>query len=377
MLDLSRVLAGPWCSQQLADLGADVVKVEMPENGDDTRHWGPPFVELNNKQTAAYFLAANRGKQSIALNLKSATDYQLLISLIKQADVFIQNYLPHVAKQLGVNFEAIKSYNDKIIYCEISGYGSHGSFAERPGYDALIQAEAGLMHITGEEHPVKVGVAITDLFTGLYATQAITAALFQRSSDGRATKIEISLFDTQFQMLANQAMNYLVSKQEPQRLGSAHPNIVPYQVFQTADSPFMLAVGNDKQFQMLCSVIELETLALDPRASTNALRVENRHWLVDSLQKEFIKYSRETILKLLSKVSVPCAALQNFNELFQSKIVEERTLIRKVKKNGQSMEMIAGPIILDGETCFNSKLPPGLDENRNEIIARWLPGNDQ
>ena len=373
VLDLSRVLAGPWCAQQLADLGADVVKVEVPEKGDDTRLWGPPFVELDGKPTAAYFLAANRGKQSISLNLNNKIDHQQLMNLIKQTDILIHNFLPKVSQKFALDFESIRTLNPRILYCQISGYGPEEPFASRPGYDALIQAEAGLMQVTGNQQgAVKVGVAVADLFTGMYATQAICAALYKRSNDEKASKIEIALFDSQLQMLANQATSFLVSNKEPTAMGSAHPNIVPYQVFESTDKPFMLAIGNDKQFFKLCKQIGLEQLITDKRSLTSPARVNNRSWLVPLLQSKFILQKRQQLLSLFSSALIPAAPVQNFTELFSSEIVKRRNLIQTLSNGETKMKLVTGPIIIDGVRCFNTKPPPGLNQNKQQILSRWL-----
>jgi crotonobetainyl-CoA:carnitine CoA-transferase CaiB-like acyl-CoA transferase len=357
----------------LADLGADVVKVEVPEKGDDTRLWGPPFVDLNGKQTAAYFLSANRGKQSIGLDLMATEDHQLLMELVKQADILIHNFLPQVSSKFGLDFASIKALNEKIIYCQISGYGPEQPFSTRPGYDALIQAEAGLMQVTGNQQgAVKVGVAVADLFTGMYASQAICAALYKRTFDQQSRKIEIALFDSQLQMLANQATSFLVSNKEPTRMGSAHPNIVPYQVFESADKPFMLAIGNDNQFYKLCDQLALGALKKDSRCCSNSARVENRDWLVPLLQAEFIKQNRHQILNNLSAVSIPAAAVQNFMELFNSEIVNRRNLIQTLSNGKTEMKFVTGPIIIDDVSCFNTKPPPGLNQNKQQVLSRWL-----
>jgi len=372
-LDLSRVLAGPWCAQQLADLGADVVKVEVPEKGDDTRLWGPPYVELDGKQTAAYFLAANRGKQSISLNLNDAEDHRILMDLVAQSDVLVHNFLPQVCNKFALDFDSIKTINKAIIYCQISGYGSEEVDADRPGYDALIQAEAGLMQVTGNQQgAVKVGVAVSDLSTGMYATQAICAALYKRTFDQQSIKIEIALFDSQLQMLANQASSFLVSNKEPTRMGSAHPNIVPYQVFETLDKPFMLAVGNDKQFFNLCIQFALDELILDGRSSSPSARVEHRDWLVPLLQSKFNQYPRKQLLSLMNSASIPAAPVQNFSELFSSDLVNRRNLVKTLNNGKTFMKLVTGPIIIDEERCFNSKPPPGLNQHKQQVIARWL-----
>ncbi len=374
VLDLSRVLAGPWCTQQLADLGADVVKVEAPNKGDDTRFWGPPFVTLQQQPTAAYFLSANRGKQSISLNLNDAVDHKILMELVEQADILIHNFLPQVVTKFHLDFDTIKAINKQIIYCQISGYGSEQPFASIPGYDALIQAEAGLMQVTGNEMgSVKVGVAVVDLFTGMYASQAITAALFKRASDSQPRKIEVSLFDCQLQMLANQASSFLVSAKEPQRMGTAHPNIVPYQVFKTKDLPIMIAIGNNQQFQKLCNVLDLNEVINDQRAEHNSARVENREWVVAKIQGKLDRFNRADILEQLRKQLIPASPLQNFSELFNSEIVTKRNLIKTIRNGTTEMTTITGPVVMDGEHCFNSKPPPALNQNEQQILQRWLP----
>src|SRR5690606_28349625 len=276
VLDLSRILAGPWSTQNLADLGADVIKVERPGTGDDTRRWGPPFATDPDGVSgdAAYFFCCNRGKRSITLDFTVDAGRSVLLELVKKADILVENYKVGGLKKYGLDYDTLSQINPRLIYCSVTGFGQSGPYATRPGYDALIQAMGGLMSITGESDdvpgggPQKVGVAVVDILTGLYATSAILAALHQRGRTGKGQHIDVSLLDVQVAMLANQASNYLIGNQVPGRLGSAHPSIVPYQPFACADGHVMLAIGNDTQFANLCLAAGCPDLATDPRFAT-------------------------------------------------------------------------------------------------------------
>ncbi len=262
VLDLSRVLAGPWASQALADLGARVIKVERPGRGDDTRSWGPPYLGSGEDKESAYFLSANRGKESIAIDFKDPRGQSVLLQLARKANILIENYKLGGLKAYGLDYDSIRQINPAIVYCSISGFGQTGPYAKKPGYDFIIQAMSGLMSITGTEKPTKVGVAVSDIITGLYATVGILGAYTRARETGQGEFIDISLLDSQLATLANQASNYLVSGQSPGLSGNAHPNIVPYQVFETADDPIVVAVGNDTQFVSLCSAIGCEHLGI-------------------------------------------------------------------------------------------------------------------
>ena len=284
VIELARILAGPWAGQTLADLGAEVTKIESPQ-GDDTRGWGPPFITHDGETSAAYFHACNRGKKSIVVDLKNAEALQGLKDLIASADVLIENYKVGGLEKFGLHYEAIKAINPKLIYCSITGFGQTGPYAKRAGYDFLLQGMSGLMSVTGEpdQQPQKVGVAVTDVFTGLYSVIAIQAALTQRTITGVGQHIDMSLYDVATAVTANQAMNYLATGIAPMRKGNAHPNIVPYQVFETSDSFVIIAVGNDGQFHKFCKVLDCVELAEDPKYATNSARVTNRDALTELL----------------------------------------------------------------------------------------------
>jgi len=292
VLDLSRVLAGPWASQTLADLGARVIKVERPGRGDDTRSWGPPYLGSGDNRESAYFLSANRGKESIAVDFKDPRGQSVLLQLARKADILIENYKVGGLKAYGLDYDSISQVNPAIVYCSISGFGQTGPYAHKPGYDFIIQAMSGLMSVTGTEKPTKVGVAVSDLIAGLYATVGILGAYTRARETGQGEFIDISLLDAQLATLANQASNYLVSGQSPGLSGNAHPNIVPYQVFDTADDPIVVAVGNDAQFVALCSAINSNHLSSDLRFMSNSARVANRQTLVALIAAELVKHQR-------------------------------------------------------------------------------------
>ncbi|HEY8352798.1 MAG TPA: CaiB/BaiF CoA-transferase family protein [Sphingomonadales bacterium] len=325
VLDLSRILAGPWSTQALADLGAEVIKVERPGQGDDTRGWGPPFLkDKNGKDTreAAYYLAANRGKKSLALDISTPEGQEIVRKLAASADILVENYKVGGLRKYGLDYESLSAVNPRLIYCSITGFGQTGPYRDRAGYDFLLQGMGGLMSVTGEPDdvpgggPVKVGVAITDLMTGLYATIAILAAVAAREHTGRGDHIDLALLDVQVAMLANQAMNYLASGTPPGRLGNAHPNIVPYQAFPTADGHMILAIGNDRQFARFCHVAGYPELAADPRYATNEARVQNRAELV-ALIADILK-TRTTAQWMadLEREAVPCGPINRIDQVF-------------------------------------------------------------
>ncbi|MDR9468674.1 CaiB/BaiF CoA-transferase family protein, partial [Marinospirillum sp.] len=328
VLDLSRILAGPWCTQQLADLGAEVIKIERPGQGDDTRHWGPPW--LKNSQEAAYYLACNRGKKSVAVDIASEEGQQTLLALLDHCDVLVENFKVGGLKKYGLDYASLKEKKPELIYCSITGFGQDGPYAQRAGYDFMIQGMGGLMSLTGLPDdqpgggPVKVGVAFADVFTGMYASNAILAALFQRQQSGLGTHIDLSLLDVQVGVLANQGLNYLTSGQVPQRLGNAHPNIVPYQAFATADGYMILAVGNDSQFQRFCLEIGCPELAEDQRFVSNQQRVAHREQLLPLLEPLLKKRSTAQWLEDLEKIGVPCGPINNLEEVFQDPQVKHR-----------------------------------------------------
>ena len=333
VLDLSRILAGPWAAQALADLGADVVKIERPGTGDDTRHWGPPFIERaggeparSAERSAAYFHAANRNKRSVVIDLSDPAGRDRVRALATRADVVIENFRVGGAARLGLDHATLAARNPRLVTCSITGFGQDGPRAAEPGYDAMIQAASGHMSITGEPDggPQKIGVALMDIMTGLYAAIAIQAALWRRARTGRGEHIDMALMDVAVGTLANQAMNYLASGKVPGRLGTAHPNIVPYQAFACADGAIMVAVGNDAQFARLCSALGLEALAAETRFATNAGRVENRDELVAALGDAFGALAMDRAVALLSAASVPCGPVNTIDRVFADPQVRAR-----------------------------------------------------
>ncbi len=330
VLELARVLAGPWAGQLLADLGAEVIKIERPGVGDDTRAWGPPFVRGQNGETldSAYYHATNRGKRSVVADFETEDGQGLVRALAREADVLIENFKLGGLKPFGLDYDSLQAINPRLIYCSITGFGQTGPYAPRPGYDFLIQAMGGIMHITGEpeREPMKIGVAFADVFTGLYAVIAIQAALSERERSGQGQHIDMSLLDVMVGVLANQALNYLVSGVSPKRMGNAHPNVVPYQVFPTADGHVVIAVGNDTQFLRLCDVLVLPELAADRRYQSNAGRVAARTELVASVAARTIRMTRAELLSALEKAGVPAGPIHDIAEVFADPQVVARAM---------------------------------------------------
>lgn len=329
VVELARILAGPWIGQTLADLGADVIKVEAPA-GDDTRRWGPPFVEQANGSAgdAAYYHACNRGKRSLVADLRDANDVARVCLLAAQADVFIENFKLGGLEKFGLDYASLRTINPRLVYCSVTGFGQDGPYAARAGYDAMIQAMGGIMSLTGEPDgpPQKIGVAFADLFAAQHGIIAIQAALLQRARTGRGQHVDIALLDSMVGMLANQAMNYLVSGRAPTRMGSAHPNIVPYQPFAAQDGELMLAVGNDAQFLRLCEVLDLPELAADSRFVDNASRVQHRHALVPKLEAAFAQRQRAEVLAALERAGIPAGPINSLADMFADPQVIHRGL---------------------------------------------------
>jgi crotonobetainyl-CoA:carnitine CoA-transferase CaiB-like acyl-CoA transferase len=330
VLELARVLAGPWAGQLLADLGAEVIKVERPGAGDDTRAWGPPFVRGQNGETldSAYYHATNRGKRSVVADFETEEGQSLVRALAREADVLIENFKLGGLKPFALDYDSLQAINPRLVYCSITGFGQTGPYAPRPGYDFLIQAMGGIMHITGEpeREPMKIGVAFADVFTGLYAVIAVQAALMERERSGQGQHIDMSLLDVLVGVLANQALNYLVSGVSPKRMGNAHPNVVPYQVFPTADGHVVIAVGNDTQFLRLCDVLVLPELAADRRYQSNAGRVAARTELVASVAARTIRMTRAELLSALEKAGVPAGPIHDIAEVFADPQVVARAM---------------------------------------------------
>ena len=327
VIELARILAGPWIGQSLADLGAGVIKVEAPE-GDDTRRWGPPFIERDGDRTAAYFYSANRGKTSVTADFRTPEGQEKVRTLIADADILIENFKVGGLAKYGLDYGSLKDLNPRLIYCSITGFGQDGPYAGRAGYDFLIQGMSGLMSITGEpgRQPQKVGVAVTDIVTGLYGTIGILAAIEQRHRTGRGQHIDMSLLDCATAMLANQAMNYLATGDAPQRKGNNHPNISPYQVLPTADGHIILAVGNDTQFQRFCQVVDRPDLAADPDYTTNQLRVENRAALTERIEAAVAGWASADLLAALEAATVPAGPINSIGQTFDDPQIIARGL---------------------------------------------------
>lgn len=388
VLDLSRILAGPWCTQIFADLGAEVIKVERPGHGDDTRGWGPPFLHNEEGQAvaeSAYFLAANRGKKSIAVDIAHPDGAEVVRSLVKHCDVLVENFKVGGLAKYGLDYASLRAVNPRIVYCSITGFGQFGPNAQQPGYDFMIQGAGGLMSITGEQDerpgggPQKVGVAVADLMSGMYATVAVQAALLRREVSGEGQHIDLALFDVQVAMLANQAMGYLVSGEVPGRSGNAHPSIVPYQVFKTRDGHIVLAVGNDQQFARFCEIAGCAELAQDPRFNRNESRVRHRNELIPRLEKVFATKDSDRWLSSLSAASVPCGPINSVATVFDDPQVLERGMLWQAKHPmRESLPMVASPIKMSDTPARPGGAPPLLGEHTVQVLTETLGlGADQ
>lgn len=380
VLDLSRVLAGPWCGQILADLGAEVIKVERPKTGDDTRMWGPPWMKNDqgdNTREAAYYQSANRNKMSVAIDISTPQGQELVRALAADSDVVIENYKAGSLKKYGLDYDSLSEINPKLVYCSITGFGQTGPRAPEPGYDFIIQGMGGLMSVTGEKDdlpgggPQKVGVAFADLTTGLYSTIAIQAALLNRHITGLGQHIDMALLDVQVALLANQSMNYLASGKVPGRYGNAHANIVPYQVFRAADQDFIIACGNDKQFVALSQAIGLPNLPQDPRFMTNALRIQHRQEITELLATHFLSNSAKHWVELIHAVQVPVGLINNLEQAFQEPQVQARNMLVDMSHPlKEKLTVIGSPIKLSRTPVQYRKAPPMLGEHTDEILSR-------
>ncbi|WP_312601669.1 MULTISPECIES: CaiB/BaiF CoA transferase family protein [Pseudomonas] len=384
VLDLSRVLAGPWAGQILADLGAEVIKVERPGRGDDTRHWGPPFLKDPlgaSTGESAYFLSANRNKQSIAVDFTQPEGQQILRDLAVKSDVVLENFKVGGLSAYGLDYASLSALNPELIYCSITGFGQSGPYAQRAGYDFLIQGLGGLMSLTGHPDddegggPVKTGVALVDILTGLYATVAVLAALNHRTQTGEGQHIDMALLDVEVACLANQAMNYLVSGESPTRLGNAHPNIVPYQAFPTADGDMILTIGNDAQFRRFCKVADRLDWVNDPRFATNQARVVHRMELVPLIRQVTVFRRTEEWIALLEAVGVPCGPINSVAQVFADKQVAARSLaFTMTHPLGQTVPQVASPMRLS-RTPVEYRRPPPLLGEHTEQVLRYLLGH--
>ena len=387
VLDLSRVLAGPWCSQNLADLGADVIKIERPGSGDDTRAWGPPYArdaEGQDTSEAAYYLSANRGKRSVTVDIASPDGQALLRELVKHCDVLLENFKVGHLKRYGLDYASLREIKPDLVYCSITGFGQDGPSAHRAGYDFLIQGMGGLMSVTGERDdlpgggPQKAGVALTDLMTGMYATVAVLAALTHRDRTGEGQHIDMALHDTQVAMLANMGSNYLNSGKPPKRWGNAHANIVPYQTFACADGHIIVATGNDGQYQKFVEAGGRPELGQDPRFATNPLRVKNRDLLVPVLAEMVREKTRDEWIALLEGCGVPCGPINDIGEVFANEqVVAREVAIELPHPKAGKVKLVRSPIRMSATPATSDKAPPLLGQHTEEVLREVLGRSEE
>jgi len=370
VLDLSRVLAGPWCTQLLADLGAEVIKIERPGAGDDTRHWGPPWHGEGEDRVAAYFLSCNRGKKSAAIDFAQAEGAALVRKLALDADVVVENFKVGGLNKFGLDAESLRAANTRLIYASITGFGQDGPYADRAGYDYIIQGMGGLMSITGLPDgvpgggPMRVGVAVVDLFTGLYTCVAILSALYAREKTGEGTHIDMALFDTQLAMLANQASNALVSGKDPPRQGNTHPNIVPYQVFDAADQSIIIAVGNDRQFARLAEICGHPEWTRDERFASNAARVANREGIVRLVSEAIARKTAAEWLEQLETAGIPAGPINHISQALSDVQAQHRRMVRTIS----GVPTVGSPLRFDGERADSDLPPPALGQHTAEVV---------
>lgn len=382
VLDLSRVLAGPWATQMLADLGARVIKIERPGAGDDTRQWGPPFTTQAGgaRGDAAYFMAANRNKRSVTVDMARPEGAELIRRLAAQADVVVENFKTGGLKKYGLDYAGLSAVNPKLVYASITGFGQDGPLKDKAGYDYMIQAMGGLMSITGQPdgspgaEPMKVGVAVVDLFTGLYASNAILAALMHARATGQGQHVDVALFDVQAAMLANQATNFFVSGKAPGRMGNAHPNLAPYQPFATADGALVIAVGNDGQFRALCRAIGADDLGTDSRFLTNALRVEHRAELVQALAPFLTLRTTDSWIEALEAAGVPCGPINTIDRVFAEPQGQHRGLVVAQARPdlAEPVQTVASPMRLSKTPVSYRRAPPALGADTEAVLAEQL-----
>jgi len=374
VIELARILAGPWAGQLLADLGADVIKVENPDGGDDTRKWGPPFVTSHDGEnlSAAYYHSTNRGKRSIALDFATPEGAETVRRLVASADVLIENFKFGGLKKYGLDYDSLKAINPRLVYCSVTGFGQDGPYAPRAGYDFIIQGIGGLMSITGEpgREPQKVGVAVSDIFTGLYSVIAIQAALRHAEETGEGQDIDMALLDTQVSILGNQNLNYLVSGKPPVQMGNAHMNIAPYEVLPVRDGFFILAVGNDGQFQRFCKVVGLEHLSTDPDFATNPARVANRVRLREALVAALAEWDRDRLLPLLDDAAVPASPINDIAQMFDDPQVKARGMRMDLDDGmGNRLPSVRAPMVMSGTPLVYDRPSPRLGQHTEEILA--------
>ena len=370
VLDLSRVLAGPWCTQLLGDLGADVIKIERPGAGDDTRHWGPPWHGEGERRVAAYFLAANRGKRSVAVDFATPEGAALVRRLAARCDVVVENFKVGGLTRFGLDAQSLRNENPKLVVASITGFGQDGPYAERAGYDYIIQGMGGLMSVTGLPDgepgggPLRVGVAVADLFTGLYTAVAILAALHRRHSSGEGAHIDMALFDVQLAMLANQASNALVSGRDPPRQGNTHPNIVPYQPFEAADRPIVIAIGNDRQFERLAELCGHPEWAVDERFATNGARVANRDAIVGLVAECIARRPAAEWFEKLDQAGVPAGPINPVGQALSDVQAQHRAMVRTIG----GTPLVGSPVRIDGSRADSDLPPPALGEHSGEVL---------
>lgn len=386
VLDMSRILAGPWAAQSFADLGAEVIKIERPGTGDDTRSWGPPFISGHEgaQDEAAYFMSANRGKKSLALDISNPKGQNILKKLVLHSDILIENYKVGGLAKYGLAYEDLKKVNPGIVYCSITGFGQTGPLSSRSGYDFLVQAMGGLMSVTGEADgrpgagPQKIGVALTDILTGLYTQIAALAALADRERTGEGCHIDMALLDVTAACMANQAMNYLVTGKAPNRMGNSHPNIVPYEAFATSDDFVVIAVGNDGQFKKFCEVAARPDLARDPKYKTNSARVENRDELIPIIQGFLKERSAQEWISSLEEVGVPCGPINNVEQVFDNEQIKHRGLKMNVNHpTVGEIPQVASPIHFSGKKLDYSLAPPPLGFHTDELLLNLADINEK
>ena len=387
VLDLSRVLAGPWCSQNLADLGADVIKIERPGGGDDTRAWGPPYLkdaDGNDTSETAYYLSANRGKRSVTVDIASAAGQALLRELAAHADVVIENFKVGHLKRYGLDYDTLKAIKPDLVYCSVTGFGQDGPYAHRAGYDFLIQGMGGLMSITGERDdlpgggPQKAGVAITDLMTGMYATVAVMAALTHRDRTGQGQHIDMALLDVQVAMLANMGANYQASGKPPKRWGNAHANIVPYQTFACADGHIIVATGNDGQYQKFVEAGQRPELGADARFATNPLRVKHRDVLVPLLAEMVATRTRDDWIARLEAVGVPCGPINDLAEVFDNPQVKARGIAIDLDHPAAGkVRLVRSPMKMSATPATSTLAPPMLGQHTDEVLREVLGRSEE
>ena len=385
VLDLSRVLAGPWCTQILADLGADVIKIERPGSGDDTRQWGPPFVSVDGggNEESLYFLATNRGKRSMTLDLSDSRGQKVVHEIAAHCDVVVENFKVGALARYGLDYETLKGSNPSLVYCSITGFGQTGPYADRAGYDFMIQAMGGLMSVTGEAeevagtNPQKVGVAIADLVTGLYSANAIQTALIHRERTGQGQYIDMALLDCQVAILANQAMTYLAAGQTPVRMGNAHPNIVPYQVFETQDGRIILAIGNDGQFRRFCELADQPHLAQDPRFVANRGRVKHRAQLIEALALLLKNKNTGDWLNLLEPEGIPCGRINSIDEtLNDPQVIHRQMRTQAMHSSLGEVNLLGSPLKLSETPGEVRRAPPVLGEDTDQVLREVLGYED-